>query len=101
MELGLLLLLTKRKIDYKSLSEMYVNALEIWNEDEKNKLTEAQQCVLEHIINHKSKKTIQRSLYLLNESKAFQMKEFNEKYSYNEEEAKKLSWYERNKDERL
>lgn len=36
LEFGLLTLLKNRKIDYKSISEMYVKALEEWNKDEKN-----------------------------------------------------------------
>jgi hypothetical protein len=35
---------------------------------------------------------------LLNKSKRFNMEELNKRFNYNEEEDKKLSWYERNKE---
>jgi len=103
LEFGLLTLLKNRKIDYKSISEMYVKALEEWNKDEKNKLIDAMECVLDQMIYHKQKddSVIQRCLYLLNKSNSFQMEKLNKKYNYNEEEGRKLSWYEKNKNREL
>ena len=103
LEYGIFVLLVKKKIDYKKLSDMYVKALESWNEDKDKLFQEACVCVLESF-SHKrkcatdfDKKSIQRALYLLNKSEQFNMKGLNEKYEYNEEEAKELSWYEREK----
>lgn len=47
------------------------------------------------------KNVIQRSLYLLNNSKRFQIEKLNKKFAYDEKEAKKLSWYERDKNKEL
>lgn len=44
------------------------------------------------------KKHTQRCLYLLNKSKRFNMSNLSEKYEYDEEFGKKMSWYERNKE---
>lgn len=97
------LLLCEKKVSFKELSESYVEALEVDNTDKLKQLIEAETCVLENIVcSNKPKKqthqnAIQRSLYLLNQSKRFQMKDLNEKFGYDEKEAKKLSWYERDK----
>lgn len=101
------LLLREKKVSFKELSESYVESLEVDNEDKLNQLIEAETCVLENIIcsnkpkNKTHKNTIQRSLYLLNNSKRFQMEKLNEKFGYDEKEAKKLSWYERDKNNEL
>ena len=101
------LLLCEKKVSFKELSESYVEALEVDNEDKLNKLIEAEICVLQNIVCSNKPKTqthqnaIQRSLYLLNNSKRFQMKDLNEKFGYDEEKAKKLSWYERDKNNEL
>jgi len=103
LEFGILTLLINKKINYKSLSEKYVEALEEWNEDKDNQFSEACMCVLDSFCYKRkcnssfSRDAVQRALYLLNKSSKFQMGTLNEKYNYNEEEAKKLSWYERNK----
>lgn len=44
-----------------------------------------------------SHKSALRALYLLNQSGRFNVELKNEKYGYDEKEAKQLSWYERNK----
>lgn len=101
------LLLCEKKVSFKELSESYVEALEVDNTDKLKQLIEAETCVLENIVcsnkpkNQTHKNAIQRSLYLLNKSKRFQMKDLNEKFAYDEEEAKKLSWYERDKNNEL
>lgn len=97
------LLLCEKKVSFQELSESYVEALEFDNTDKLKQLIEAETCVLENIVcsnkpkNKTHQNAIQRSLYLLNKSKRFQMKDLNEKFAYDEEEAKKLSWYERDK----
>ena len=102
------LLLCEKKVSFKELSESYVEALEYDNTDKLKQLIEAETCVLEHMISaqHRTKKddkekTYQRSLYLLNNSKRFNMKDLNKKFGYDEEKAKKLSWYERDKNNGL
>lgn len=96
------LLLIEGKFSFTDLTKAYVAYLEYTKEDNENKLIEAETCVLESFIYNKddesSHKSILRALYLLNQSKRFNgLDEWNKKYGYNEEEAKKLSWYERNK----
>lgn len=101
------LLLCEKKVSFKELSESYVEALEFDNTDKLKQLIEAETCVLENIVcsnkpkNQTHKNAIQRSLYLLNKSKRFQMEDLNERFGYDEEEAKKLSWYERDKNNEL
>ena len=101
------LLLCEKKVSFKELSESYVEALEVDNTDKLNQLIEAETCVLQNIVcsnkpkNQTHKHAIQRSLYLLNNSKRFQMEKLNKKFAYDEKEAKKLSWYERDKNNEL
>lgn len=101
------LLLCEKKVSFKELSESYVEALEVDNTDKLKQLIEAETCVLENIIcsnkpkNQTHQNAIQRSLYLLNKSKRFQMQDLNKKFGYDEEKAKKLSWYERDKNNEL
>lgn len=107
---ALFYLLLKEKIDFVQLSEMYVKSLEKINEDKENKLIEAETIIMESFHDKPVKseekdksrgksnyKHTQRSLYFLNMNKRFNMKSMNEEYSYDEEKAKELSWYERNK----
>ena len=84
----------------------------IQNNDLKDRLTESNTSILELILNlvtPKSKKksvvdlankAIHRGLYNLNTSRQFNMQSLNEKFNYNEDEDKKLSWYWRSKNER-
>jgi hypothetical protein len=101
------LLLCEKKVSFKELSESYVEALEVDNTDKLKQLIEAETCVLENIVcsnkpkNQTHQNAIQRSLYLLNNSNRFQMEKLNEKFGYDEEKAKKLSWYERDKNNEL
>ena len=112
------ILLLRKVIDYPTISKLYVNALEKINQDSTNFIVEGETCILEHLINleygekrkrkfdyeqfgETLKNTIQRSLYFLNRFKRFNMNSLNEKFHYNEEEAKKLSWYESNKENEL
>lgn len=104
---ALLALMLKGKIDFIDINSAYVNCLKLGNEDKLNQLIEAESCVIESFYEkiggkrEEDKKHTQRCLYFLNKSKRFNMDDFNKKYGYNEEEAKKYSWYERNKDNNL
>lgn len=99
----LYLLLVEEKISFTSLTSAYVAYLEYVKEDTQNKLIEAETCVLESFMYNKddddeaSHNSALRALYLLNQSGRFNIERENEKYGYNEKEAKQLSWYERNK----
>lgn len=104
---ALLALMLKGKIDFIDLNASYVECLNAIKEDRLNQLIEAETCVLESFMykkgvkNERDVKHTQRCLYLLNQSNRFQMNKLNEKYGYNEGEAKKYSWYERNKENKL
>ena len=98
------ILLIEGKLSFTALTSAYVTYLEHVKEDNENKLIEAETCVLESFLYNKddndesSHKSALRALYLLNQSKRFNgLDKWNKKYKYNEEEAKQLSWYERNK----
>ena len=100
----ILSLLKDKTISFKDISEAYVKALENENDDRLMQLMESEACILEHMINaqHRTKKddkekTYQRSLYLLNNSKRFNMEGLNEHFEYDEDKAKELSYYERAK----
>lgn len=104
VEFLLYLLLIEEKVSFTTLTSAYVKYLEHVKDDAQNKLIEAETCVLESFIYNKddddesSHKSALRALYLLNKSKRFNgLDDWNKKYGYNEEEAKQLSWYERNK----
>ena len=107
-------LLISKDIDYTVLSAQYVKYLERQDKDNQNKLTEAGICISQHLfelqytdkgrkkknfdfnkLDESNQKAIQRSLYFLNKEGRLQMNSLNEKFCYNEEEARKLSWYER------
>lgn len=110
IEYALFAVLMAGKLDFVKLSNMYVKSLEARKEDMDNKMIEAETCILESFLYRKSRskdtdkskdksnwKHTQRSLYFLNQGKRFNMANMNKEYTYDEEEAKKLSWYERNK----
>jgi hypothetical protein len=109
-------LLKSKDIDYTALSAQYVRYLEHQDKDNKNKLTEAGICISQHLfelkytdkgrkkrnfdynkLDESNKKAIQRSLYFLNQEHRLRMDSLNDEFCYNEEEARKLSWYERTK----
>lgn len=109
IDYAILYLLVKNKIDFAKLSTQYVKALEIKNTDNENKLIEAESIMMESFHdkitankNNKSgyKHTL-RTLYFLNQGKRFNLEKMNSDFDYKEEEAKKLSWYERNKEIRF
>lgn len=98
------LLLIEKKLSYTALTNSYIQYLEWKENDNQDKLIEAETCVLESFLYNRddddesSHKSNLRALYLLNKSKRFNgLDDWNKKYGYNEEEAKQLSWYERNK----
>ena len=110
IEYALFAVLMQGKLDFVKLSNMYVKSLEAKREDMDNKMIEAETCILESFLYKKSRskdkdkskdkfnwKHTQRSLYFLNQGKRLNMSSMNKEYEYDEEEAKKLSWYERNK----
>lgn len=99
-------LMCKEKLRFYDLNRAYVKYLEAMKKDTTNQLIEAETCVLEIFHNKKTKdstkevdyKHTQRSLYLINKSKRFNTDKLNEKYEYNEEFARQMSWYERERD---
>lgn len=104
IQYALLTLMTSRKIDFITLNNAYVSFLERTKEDSLNQLVEAETCVLESLIyknnkNESNKNSIQRRLFLLNQSKRFNMAEMNKKLQYDENMGKELSWYYRNKND--
>lgn len=101
---ALIALMLKDKIDFLDVSNSYVACLEQIKEDRLNQLIEAETCVAESF-NHKKgnkneddRKHTQRCLYLLNQSKRFNMSGLNGRYEYDKEFGKQMSWYERNKE---
>lgn len=103
LEYVLLVLMVKGSLDFVTLNSAYIKSLEYLKKDNLNKMIEAETCVLEALIDAENKikpgnKHLQRWLYLLNKSDRFNMKTLNERFEYNEEEAKELSWYEKNKE---
>lgn len=100
---ALFILMCKEKLRFDDLNRAYVKYLEAMKKDMTNQLIEAKTCVLESFHNKKTKdsakevdyKHTQRSLYLINKSKRFNTDKLNEKYEYNEEFARQMSWYER------
>lgn len=103
---ALLALMLKDKIDFLDLNASYVEYLNSIKEDRLNQLIEAETCVMESFHDKKTKdknketdyKHTQRCLYLMNQSKRFQMDKLNDKYEYDEDFAKTMSWYEREKE---
>lgn len=99
-------LMVKNKLNWDDLNKAYVKYLEATKEDMTNQLIEAETCVMESFHDKKTKdkkketdyKHTQRCLYLMNQSKRFQMDKLNDKYEYDEEFARTMSWYERKKE---
>lgn len=113
INVGLLYLLKKKKINFIRLSNLYTQYLEESFDDCLNKLVEAETCVMESFFDKKlasdnpnelkgnklsNYQHTQRSLYLLNKSKRFNMESLNSEFHYNEDIGKQMSWYERNKE---
>lgn len=108
----ILKLMVEGKLDSHKVFNLYMKCIEHNNSDLKDRLTESNTSIIDLIHNlvmPKSKKkstidcankAIHRGLYNLNSSRLFNMQSLNEKYNYNEEEDKKLSWYWRTKNGR-
>ena len=103
IKFALLSLILNGKIDFLDLNQSYVEALEVIRHDQEDKLIEVETCVLQSLTYRQNSKSvaykdhIQRCLYLLNQSKRFNMQGLNEIYKYNEEVGKAASWYENKK----
>ena len=107
IDYAILSLMIKKKLDSHRVFDLYMKAIEYDRDDIKDRLFESNSTICDLLIGLKtpnlkksSQRTIQwvnnaihRALYNLNTSKQFQMDILNEKYGYNEEEDKKLSWY--------
>ena len=105
IDYAILSLMIKKKLDSHRVFDLYMKAIEYDREDIKDKLIESNSTILNLLttLKHpKSKKevtnkyadmAIHRALYNLNLSKQFQMEKMNEKYGYDEEKDKHLSWY--------
>ncbi len=105
-------LMINGKLDSHRVFDAYMKCIEHNNNDLKDRLMESNTSILDLILNldmPKSKKkyvvdlankAIHRGLYNINTSKQFNMQSLNEKYNYNEDEDKKLSWYWRSRQER-
>lgn len=99
-------LMVKEKLSFDDLNRAYVKYLEATKKDMAYQLIEAETCVMESFFDKKTKDKrketdynhTQRCLYLLNQSKRFTMGKTNEKYQYDEEFARTMSWYERVKE---
>ena len=96
-------LMAEEKLDFKTLSEAHVVHLESQMKDYNDKLIEAGSTIFDSLVYDRfdkkqaTKNSIQRRLYFLNKSNQVNMGELNAKYEYDEEEGRRLSWYERNK----
>lgn len=97
VECGLLVLMMQSKIDFLSVQQAYVQYLEKLKERNLCQQIEAETCVMESLMysrkpkNEQEEISVQRRLYLLNQSKRFQMGRLNEKFNYDEERAKTYS----------
>lgn len=100
------LILNKNKnnrISSHKILDLYMKSIEIENEDKTDRLIESNTCILDLLLNFKKEtngnsKSIHRALHNLNESRHFNMSKLNEKYGYDKDVDKNLSWYEREKE---
>lgn len=91
----------KNRLSSHTILDLYMKSLEIQNEDKWNQLVESNTSILELLLNVRTEnkgntKAIHRALYNLNSAGVFNMKSLNDKYRYDEEKDKELSWYYRN-----
>ena len=97
IEYALTSLMLKDKIDFINVLNAYVKALKHRSDDRLHQLIEAETCVMEGFINNIGGKTdadqnaTQRCLYLLNQSKSFNMQSLNKKFKYDEEVGKRMA----------
>ncbi len=112
IDIVILILMIKGKLDSHRVFDLYMKSIEHDKKDLKDRLIESNTNILDLILNLKkpsskqknvislADKAIHRGLYNLNTSRQFNMKSLNEKYGYDEDEDKKLSWYWREKEEK-
>lgn len=105
IEYVILSLMIKKKLNSHKVFDLYMRAIEYDKDDIRDRLIESNTSILDllmHLKEPKSKReiikkyahnAIHRALYNLNISNQFHMAKMNEKYGYNEDEAKHLSWY--------
>ena len=98
----ILTLLKEDAIDFTDISNQYVKALEWKNKDQLKQLMEAEACAADHLFHYKKENkhnhnAIHRTLHMMNKSGRFRMDVWNDKFNYNEQEDKQLSFYERTK----
>lgn len=98
-------LMINKKLDSHKVLDLYMRAIEHDNDDIRDRLIESNTSIMDLLVNLKEPKSkkestkrlthnaIHRALYNLNISRHFNMARINEKYGYNEDEAKHLSWY--------
>lgn len=110
IDIAILILMIKGKLDSHRVFDLYMKSIEHDKKDLKDRLIESNTNILDLILNLKkpsseqknvislADKAIHRGLYNLNTSRQFNMKSLNEKYGYDEDEDKKLSWYWREKE---
>ena len=102
--LGLMLNKDKEnRIDSHKILDLYMQSIEIENEDKRKRLAESNSCILDLLL-HFRKETgtnsnaIHRALHNLNDSNSFNMENLNRKFGYDKERDRNLSWYERQKE---
>ena len=112
IDIVILILMIKGKLDSHRVFDLYMKSIEHDKKDLKDRLIESNTNILDLILNLKkpsskqknvislADKAIHRGLYNLNTSRQFNMKSLKEKYGYDEDEDKKLSWYWREKEEK-
>lgn len=105
IDYAILSLMIRKKLDSHKVFDLYMRAIEHDIDDIRDRLIESNTSILDLLVNLKEPKSnkeitkkhtynaIHRALYNLNTSNQFQMTKMNEKYGYNEDEAKHLSWY--------
>ena len=105
IEYAILSLMINKKLNSHKVFDLYMRAIEHDKDDIRDRLIESNTSILDLLVNLKEPKSkkeitkkythnaIHRALYNLNISNQFQMTKINEKYGYNEDEAKHLSWY--------
>lgn len=98
IEYSLFALMITGKINFLSVQQAYIEYLERLKDTNLRQQIEAETCVMESLIYDKvqtkdeqAEVSLQRRLYLLNQSRRFQMHNLNKKFGYDEERAKSYS----------
>lgn len=96
---ALFVLLLRGRLDFHSLSEAYVRALERRRDIQQSQLVEAETCILLSLRRRSgaaaasSRECTQRSLYLLNKLRHFDVASLNAELGYDESYARTVSQY--------